>query len=82
MGIGDVSQLSYDNICELCRRYSRGRFKISKNIPSSHPHFNPCQPCLQVFSVPSNDHRDVLSYDAQLSVLEDSHFLDRINYTS
>ena len=35
MGTGDVFQLSYDNVCELCRRYSRGKFKISKNIPSS-----------------------------------------------
>ena len=72
MGTGDVSQLSHDNICELCRRYSRGRFKISKNIPSSHPHLNPYQPCSQVLSVPSDDHRDVLSYDAPLSILQDS----------
>ena len=74
MGTGDVSQLSYDNIYELCRRYSRGRFKISKNIPSSHPHLNPCQPCSQVLFVPSDDHRDVLSYDAPLSVLQDSQW--------
>ena len=56
MGIGDVSQLSYDNVCELCRRYSRGKFKTSKNIPSSEllqPHLNPYQPCSQSFSIPS-----------------------------
>ena len=31
MGTGDVFQLPYDDICELCRRYSRGNFKINKN---------------------------------------------------
>ena len=31
MGIGNVFQLAYDDICELCRRYSRGKFKIGKN---------------------------------------------------
>jgi hypothetical protein len=35
MGTGDVFQLPYDDICELCRRYSRGNFKTSKN--SSEP---------------------------------------------
>ena len=70
MGTGDVSQLSYDNVCELCRRYSRGKFNISKNIPSSQPHFNPCQPCSQILFVPSDDHRDTLSYDSTLPVLQ------------
>ena len=31
MGTGNVFQLAYDDICELCRRYSRGNFKTSKN---------------------------------------------------
>jgi chromatin segregation and condensation protein Rec8/ScpA/Scc1 (kleisin family) len=31
MGTCDVFQLPYDDICELCRRYSRGNFKIGKN---------------------------------------------------
>ena len=31
MGIGNVFQLEYDDICELCRRYSRGNFKTGKN---------------------------------------------------
>jgi hypothetical protein len=37
MGTGDVFQLPYDDIFELCRRYSRGNFKIGKNYsePSS-----------------------------------------------
>ena len=35
MGIGDVFQLPYDDVCELCRRYSRGKFKADKNIPPS-----------------------------------------------
>ena len=70
MGTGDVFQLSYDNVCQLCRRYSRGKFNISKNIPSSQPHLNPCQPCSQIFYVPSDDHRDTLSYDATLHVLQ------------
>jgi hypothetical protein len=35
MGTSDVFQLPYDDICELCRRYSRGNFKIGKN--SSEP---------------------------------------------
>jgi hypothetical protein len=35
MGTGDVFQLPYDDICELCRRYSRGNFKTGKN--SSEP---------------------------------------------
>ena len=46
-------------------------FNISKNIPSSQPHLNPCQPCSQRLSVPSDDHRDTLSYDATLTVLQD-----------
>ena len=71
MGRGDVPQLSYDNVCELCRRYSRVKFKISKNIPYSQPHLNPCQPCSQIFSIPSDDHRDTFSYDATLLVLQD-----------
>ena len=28
MGAGDVSKLSYDDVCELCRRYSRGNSKV------------------------------------------------------
>ena len=36
MGTGNVFQLAYDDICELCRRYSREKFKADKNIPSSH----------------------------------------------
>jgi len=70
MGTCDVFHSSYDNVCELCRRYSRGKFKISKNIPSSQPHLNPYQPCSQILSVPSDDHRDTLSYDATLPVLQ------------
>ena len=35
MGTGDVFQLPYDDVCELCRRYSRGKFKTRKSIPSS-----------------------------------------------
>ena len=31
MGTGNVFQLAYDVICELCRRYSRGSFKTGKN---------------------------------------------------
>ena len=31
MGIGNVFQLTYDDIYELCRRYSRGNFKTGKN---------------------------------------------------
>ena len=36
-GIGDVFQLSYDDVCELCIRYSRGNFNTDKNFeePSS-----------------------------------------------
>ena len=71
MGTCDIFQLSYDNVCELCRRYSRGKFKISKNTPSFQPYLNPCQPCSQIFSVPSDDHGDTFSYNATLSVLQD-----------
>ena len=70
MGTSDVFQLSYDNVSELCRRYSRVKFKTSKNIPSSQPHLNPCQPCSQILSVPSDYYRDTLSYDAILPVLQ------------
>ena len=70
MGIGDIFQLSHDNVCELCRRYSRGKFKISKNIPFSQPCLNPYQPCSQILSISSYDHRDTLSYDATLPVLQ------------
>ena len=35
MGTGDVFQLPYDDVCELCRSYSRGKFKTGKNISSS-----------------------------------------------
>ena len=31
IGTGNVFQLAYDDICELCRRYSRGNFKTGKN---------------------------------------------------
>ena len=31
MGTGNVFQLAYDDICELCRMYSRGNFKTGKN---------------------------------------------------
>ena len=68
MGTSDVFQLSYDDVCELCRRYSRGKFKISKNIPSSQPHLNPYQPCSQILSISSYDHRDTLSDVATLPV--------------
>ena len=37
MGTCDVFQLAYDDIYELCRRYSRGNFKTGKN--SSNPSF-------------------------------------------
>ena len=71
MGTCDIFQLSYDNVCELCRRYSRGKFKTGKNIPSSqslHPHINPYQPCSQILSVSSYDHRNTLSDVATLPV--------------
>ena len=71
IGTGDLFQLSYDNVCELCRRYSRGKFKICKNSNSSQPHINPYQPCSQSLSVPCDDHRDTLSYDATLPILQD-----------
>ena len=37
MGIGYVFQISYDDVGELCIRYSRGNFNIGKNFkdPSS-----------------------------------------------
>ena len=31
IGTGNVFQLAYDDICELCKRYSRGSFNTSKN---------------------------------------------------
>ena len=31
IGKGDVFQLSYDDVCELCIRYSRGISKAGKN---------------------------------------------------
>ena len=31
MGTGNVFQLAYDDICELCRRYSRENFKTANN---------------------------------------------------
>jgi hypothetical protein len=30
MGRGDISQMGYDDICDLCRRYSRGISKHGK----------------------------------------------------
>ena len=71
MGTGDLFQLSYDDVCDLCRRYSRGKFKIGKNIPSSQslqPHLNPYQPCSQILSISSYDHRDTLLDVATLPV--------------
>ena len=68
MGTDDVFQLSYDNVCELCRRYSRGKFNISKSIPSSQPHLNPSQNCSQSLSVSSSNHRDTLSDVATLPI--------------
>ena len=71
MGTGDVFQLSYDDVCELCRRYSRGKFNTSKNIPSSQslqPHLNPYKACSQSLSISSYDHRDTLSDVATLPV--------------
>ena len=35
MGTSYVFQLPYDDVFELCRRYSRGKFKADKNIPFS-----------------------------------------------
>ena len=37
MGTDNVFHLAYDDICELCRSYSRGNFKTGKN--SSNPSF-------------------------------------------
>ena len=37
MGTGNVFQLAYGDICELCRSYSRGNFKNGKNY--SNPSF-------------------------------------------
>ena len=31
MGAGDISQMTYNDICELCRRYSRGITKSGKS---------------------------------------------------
>jgi len=31
MGTCDVFQLPYDDVCDLCRRYSRGNSKTGKN---------------------------------------------------
>ena len=41
MGTGNVFQLEYDHICELCRSYSRGNFKTGKNY--SNPSFQSFQ---------------------------------------
>ena len=65
-----ISVIIWHDVCELCRRYSRGKFKISKSIPSSQLNINPCQPCSQILFVPSDDHRDTFSYDAILPVLQ------------
>src|SRR5690606_28334457 len=32
MGGGDISKLGYDEVCEICRRYSRGNSKVGGEI--------------------------------------------------
>ena len=39
IGTGNVFQLAYDDICELCRRYSRGNFKTVKNSKNFYLYF-------------------------------------------
>jgi hypothetical protein len=37
MGEGDISQLPFANICDLCKRYSRSRAKYGKGIRDVFP---------------------------------------------
>ena len=78
IGTGNVFQLAYDDICELCRRYSRGNFKTGNNSS------DPCFQCLKyvvrtrVIGAEINDLFEILKADSKLGVLQDKEKQEEI----
>ena len=72
MGTGNVFQLAYDDICELCRRYSRGNFKTGKN--SSNPSFQSLKSVARtrVIGAEINNLFQIPKADSQLGVLKNN----------
>ena len=71
MGTCNVFQLAYDDICELCRRYSRGNFKTDKN--SINPSFQSLKFAARtrVIGAEINNLFEIPKADSQLGVLLD-----------
>ena len=71
IGTGNVFQLAYDDICEFCKRYSRGNFKTGKN--SSNPSFQSLKSAARtrVTRAEISNLFDISKADLQLGVLQD-----------
>ena len=72
MGTCNVFQLAYDDICELCRRYSRGNFKTGNN--SSNHYFQSLKYAARkrVIGAEINNLFEIPKADSQLGVLQDT----------
>ena len=71
MGKCDVYKLSYANVCELCRRYSRGKFKTGKNSNELLSLFLKSAAKIRVLRVEISNLFDISKADLQLGVLKD-----------
>ena len=78
MGIGNVFQLAYDDICELCRRYSRGNFKAGKNSKELLSSFLKSAAKTRVLRTEINNLFEISKADSQLGVLQDKEKQEEI----
>ena len=71
IGTGNVFQLAYDDICELCRMYSRWNFNTGKN--SSNTYFKSLKYAARpgVIGAQINNLFEISKVDSQLGILQD-----------
>ena len=78
IGTGNVFQLAYDDICELCRRYSRGNFKTGKNSKELLSPFLKSAAKTRVLQAEINNLFKISKADSQSVVLQDKEKQEEI----
>ena len=78
MGRGNVFQLAYDDICELCRRYSRGNFKTGNNSKELLSLFLKSTAKTRVLQAEISNLFEISKADSQSGVLQDKEKQEEI----
>ena len=78
MGTSNLFQLAYDDICELCRRYSRGNFKIGQISKELLSLFFKSATKTRVLWVDINNLFEISKFDSELGVLQDKEKQEEI----